>query len=385
MSIARSTALIFRKRILPWSETFIAAQAAALTRYRPVLAGYHRERTGASLVTEIPTVLLDGHSAAGPVEKSLLKQFGRVPPRWLRAIATHEPALVHAHFGSSVVPARHIAANLGIPLIVTYHGLDITVRPTSSAEVERRRMAFAVADRVIAISRYIAEMLYAAGCPPDKVVIQSIGIDTTLFTPGDGPRAAHRVLFVGRLVAKKGVIHLLRAMERVQSVRPETELVICGDGDLRASLETETRRRGVRATFLGVRPPDQVRDLMREATVVCGPSIADARGNNEGLGMVFIEAQACGTPVVVSTSGGAGEGVVDGETGLVFPPGDEAQLADRLLTLLADPELHRRMGRAARDHVVRNFDLALQTARLEAIYDEVRGLHRARASRHRSP
>jgi colanic acid/amylovoran biosynthesis glycosyltransferase len=333
----------------------------------------------------MPAVLLDEHSAAAAIEKLLLKQFGRVPPRWLRAIATHEPALVHAHFGSSVLPARHIAALLGIPLIVTYHGLDIAVRPTSSAEVERRRTAFAVADRVIAISGYIAHLLRDAGCPPDKIISHNIGIDTTLFTPGNGPRAADRVLFVGRLVAKKGVIHLLRAMERVQSVRPATELVICGDGGLRASLEAESRGRGVRATFLGVRTPDQVRDLMREATVVCGPSIADARGNNEGLGMVFIEAQACASPVVVSTAGGAAEGVVDGETGLVFPPGDDAQLADRLLTLLGDPALRRRMGEAARAHVLRNFDLAIQTAKLEAIYDEVRGLHRVPASRQPSP
>ena len=112
-----------------------------------------------------------------------------------------------------------------------------------------------------------------------------------------------RVLFVGRLVAKKGVVHLLRAMARVQSLRPGTELFICGNGVLRASLETEARRRGVRATFLGVRAPTEVRDLMCDATVVCGPRVADSRGNNEGLGMVFIEAQACGTPVVVSTHG----------------------------------------------------------------------------------
>lgn len=383
MLVARPAALIFRKRLLPWSETFIAAQAAALTRYRPVLAGYHRDRSGASLIAGLPAVLLDEHSTVGAAEKLLLKQFGRVPPNWRRAIASHEPTLVHAHFGSSVVPARHIAASLGLPLIVTYHGLDITVRPSLTAENERRT-AFTVADRVIAVSRYIAELLQAAGCPPDKVTVHSIGIDTALFAPGDGPRAPDRVLFVGRLVAKKGVIHLLRAMERVQSVRPATELVVCGDGDLRASLEAEAQRRGVRASFLGVRKRDQVRDLMREAAVVCGPSIADARGNNEGLGMVFIEAQACGTPVVVARSGGAAEGVVDGETGLVFPPGDEAQLSDRLLTLLGNPDLRKRMGEAARAHVVTNFDLALQTAKLEAIYDEVRGLHRVPASRQRS-
>jgi colanic acid/amylovoran biosynthesis glycosyltransferase len=79
--------------------------------------------------------------------------------------------------------------------------------------------------------------------------------------------------------------------------------------------------------------------------------------------------------VVVSTSGGAGEGVADGATGLHFAPGDEAALARHLLTLLRDPALRERMGAAARAHVLRHFDLRTQTARLEALYDEVRGQH----------
>ena len=373
MSATRSTALIFRKRILPWSETFIGAQARAMTRYAPVLAGYHRDASGAALVAGTPCVLLDEHSAFPAVEKLLLKQFERLPRRWGRAIAAHDPRVVHAHFGSSVVPGRLVARSLGVPLVVTYHGMDITVRAGSAAELARRAAAFAAADRVIAVSEYIAGMLRAAGCLPEKVVVHYIGVDTAYFSPGTVPRAPHRVLFVGRLVAKKGVIHLMRAMREVQRAVPEAELLVAGDGDLRASLVREASEAGINAKFLGVRTPEQVRELMRAATVVAGPSIADARGNNEGLGMVFIEAQACGAPVVVSTSGGASEGVVDGETGLHFAPGDEAALAAHLIALLRDPARCARMGIAARRHVETRFDLRTQTARLEDIYDAVIG------------
>ena len=372
MDAPRPAALIFRKRILPWSETFIGAQAGAMTRYAPVLAGYHRDSSGAALVAGIPCVLLDEQSAFPPLEKLLLKQFGRLPQRWMREIAAFGPCVVHAHFGSSVVPGRRIARALGVPLVVTYHGMDITVRAGSRGELTRRAEAFAAATRVIAVSHYIAGMVRAAGCPEEQIVVHYIGTDTGYFTPGTAPKHAARVLFVGRLVAKKGVIHLVRAMREVQRAVPEAELVLAGDGDLRASLEWEARAAGVRATFLGVQRPEQVRTLMREATVVAGPSIADARGNTEGLGMVFIEAQACGTPVVVSTSGGAGEGVVDGETGLHFAPGDEAALARHLIALLRDPARRERMGAAARAHVLRRFDLRTQTARLEALYDAVR-------------
>lgn len=371
MSAPRPAALIFRKRILPWSETFIGAQAGAMTRYAPVLAGYHRDASGAALVAGMPCVLLDEHSAFPALEKLLLKQFERLPPRWGRAMAVHAPRVVHAHFGSSVVPGRVVARALGVPLVVTYHGMDITVRAGSDAELARRASAFSSASRVIAVSEYIAGRVRAAGCPPEKVVVHYIGVNTTHFSPGTAPRASHRVLFVGRLVAKKGVIHLVRAMREVQRAVPEAELVVAGDGDLRASLEREASAVGIRAAFLGVQTPEQVRDLMRTATVVAGPSIADARGNDEGLGMVFIEAQACGTPVVVSTSGGASEGVVNGETGLHFAPGDETALAEHLVALLRDPERRARMGGAARRHVEARFDLRTQTARLEETYDAV--------------
>jgi glycosyltransferase involved in cell wall biosynthesis len=304
--------------------------------------------------------------------KLLLKQFGRLPTRWLRAIRAYRPAIVHAHFGSSVVPGQLIAQALDIPLVVTYHGMDITVRAGSGAEVARRREAFAAATAVIAVSEYIARRVREAGCPPEKVVVHYIGVDTAYFSPGTEPRSDMRVLFVGRLVAKKGVIHLVRAMREVQRAVPEAELVIAGDGNLRAELEDAARDAGVRTTFLGVQTPEQVRALMRGAAVVAGPSIVDARGNDEGLGLVFIEAQACGTPVVVSTSGGAGEGVVDGETGLLFAPGDEAALAQHLRTLLGDKERRARMGAAARAHVEQRFDLRKQTSVLESIFDAAR-------------
>lgn len=369
----RPTALIFRKRILPWSETFIAAQSRAMTRYAPVLAGYSRDASGDALVAGLPCVLLEEHSPFPAVEKFLLKQFDRLPSRWGRALAAHAPRVVHAHFGSSMVPGRSVARALGVPLVVTYHGMDITVRAGSAAELARRAAAFAAADRVIAVSAFIARMVRDAGCPPEKVVVHFIGVDTAHFVPGTAPRAPHQVLFVGRLVAKKGVIHLVRAMREVQRAVPGAELVVAGDGDLRASLEREARVAGINARFLGVRTPGQVRELMRHATVVAGPSIADARGNDEGLGMVFIEAQACGAPVVVSTSGGASEGVVDGETGLHFAPGDESALAAHLVALLRDPARCARMGIAARRHVEARFDLRTQTARLEDIYDALAG------------
>jgi glycosyltransferase involved in cell wall biosynthesis len=138
-------------------------------------------------------------------------------------------------------------------------------------------------------------------------------------------------------------------------------------------LEQEARERSVPATFLGVQTPAQVIELMRGAALLCGPSIADSRGNAEGLPITFLEAQSCGLPVIASTSGGTGEGIVHGETGLLFAPGDEETLAVHIRTLLGDAALRASMSAAARAHMQRNFDLRSQTAKLESIYDRVRG------------
>lgn len=368
----KRTAVIFRKRILPWSETFIAAQSGAMTRYAPVLVGYSRDPSGAAYVVGRPQLLLDEHSLFPALEKLLLKSAGRAPRRWLRAIAETKPAVLHAHFGSSALPASRIAKALGIPLVVTYHGMDITVRAKTENESARRRAAFAAADRVIAVSQFIKDALLAAGCPAEKITLHYIGVDTAKFTPATEARSASEVLFVGRLVEKKGVIHLVRAMAEVRKTVPAAELVIAGDGPLREGLAREAGQLGVPARFLGVQTPEQVQVLMRRAAALAGPSIADDRGNAEGLPITFLEAQASGLPLVVSTSGGTGEGVVHGQTGYLFKPGEEGALAGHLASLLRDAAFRERMSLAARAHVLANFDLVRQTAKLEEIYGEVR-------------
>ena len=382
----RPVALVFRKRILPWSETFIASQSGAMARYAPVLVGYSRDPGGAAYVIGRPQLLLNDHSAFPALEKFLLKSAGRAPRRWLRAIAETQPVVLHAHFGSSALPASRIARALRIPLVVTYHGMDITVAATTRAEVERRHRAFAAADRVIAVSGFIAEVLRKAGCPPEKITVHFIGVDTARFTPWAGhgaapdartaaeARSATEVLFVGRLVEKKGVTHLIRAMQEVRRTVPAAELVLAGDGPLRTALEKECLVHGVPARFLGVQTPEQVIGLMRRAAVLCGPSIADSRGNAEGLPITFLEAQACGLPVIASMSGGTGEGIVHGETGMLFTPGDERALAGHLLAMLgpSNDALRHRVSIAARRYIEQQFDLERQTAALETIYDEVR-------------
>lgn len=367
----RPGAIIFRKRLLPWSETFIAEQGGALRRYQPVFAGYARDASGVALLGAHPVLVVREHAPIGVLGEWSFKKLGHVPRRWREALRGHAPRIVHAHFGSAAVPASALARALGVPLVVTYHGVDITVAPSSERQRRARRAGFAAADAVIAVSQFIAQALRHNGCPEQKIHVHSIGIDTEHFAPGTAPRDPATVLFVGRLVEKKGAIHLVRAMAAVRAAVPGARLVVVGEGSERPRLEAEAAARGVPVEFRGVQPPAAVRAWMQRATVLCGPSIVERSGNTEGLGMVFVEAQACGCPVVVSDAGGARESLLPGESGTLVPPADPEALAAALIPLLQDPGLAARMGAAARAQVLDRFDLRRQTDLLESLYDEI--------------
>lgn len=370
MTATQRSVIHFRRGILRWSETFIASQALAMRRYAPVFAGYKRVTDGIALIQGRPAILLTEQAMLSGIAWQLLKRGWYVPAGFRRALAETKPAVVHAHFGSGALPAYALSRALDVPLVVTYLGMDITVTP-SAAEAARRRRAFEVADAVLTVSDFLADLVRKAGCPPEKVRTLYTGVDVERFQPGSAPPARAQVLYVGRLAAKKGVTHLLRAMPAVAAEVPDVELVIAGDGDLRASLEAEAHRLGVRARFLGIQTPDQVRALMQQATLLCGPSVVDARGNAEGLPFVFLEAQACGCPIVVSPSGGTAEGLEDGVTGIICPPGDEPALARAMLGILRDPARRAAMATAARARMVERFNLARQTALLEDLYDRL--------------
>lgn len=365
--------LIFRKRLLPWSETFIAAQGLALQRYRPVFVGYQRLPSGQRLLEGADQVVLEDHALLPLVSKAAIKVLGLVTPRWQNALAARDPAVLHAHFGVNAPVSAALARALGIPFVVTYHGMDITVADRSRHQMRERRMVFARAARVIAVSHFIADRLRTAGCPEDQIVVHYIGVDTRRFAFGEPQqREAATILFVGRLVEKKGLIHLLRAMPAVQAAIPEARLLVCGDGSNRAVMEQQAERLRVHSTFLGVQSPEAVAELMRRATVMCAPFVVASNGDAEGLGLTLVEAQSCGMPVVAFPSGGSPEAIVDGQTGYLVPARDEQALAERLIILLAEPDRRARFGRAARAHVLEHFDLEQQTRQLEMIYDDAR-------------
>ncbi|MBX2862380.1 MAG: glycosyltransferase, partial [Leptolyngbyaceae cyanobacterium MAG.088] len=368
---------IYRDQLLPYSETFIPAQVSSLIKYGTVYAGSSRIT---SALDNQQTIVVD--ELSGRLWKGLYKWGGIVPPDWLAAIRAQRPDMVHAHFGSDGGIVWPVCQRLRIPLIVTCHGYDATwqIRHWTNIRsrnhvfrallLSKRNLALAKANRIIAVSQFIRDQLLLLGTAEQKVVVHYIGIDRQQFSPQTIQRQPI-VLFVGRLVEKKGVKYLIEAMAHIQRQRPDVELVIIGDGLLKAELQTLAEQLSVRVRFLGKQPPEQVRYWMNCAQVFCGPSIVAESGDAEGFGMVFAEAQAMGLPVVSFASGGVPEAVLDGQTGLLAPEKDTPQLTKAIQRLLTDEDLRQKFARAGQAHVAKRFDIHQNTRQLETLYDEV--------------
>jgi len=201
---------------------------------------------------------------------------------------------------------------------------------------------------IVTNSQWVRQRLIGDGQRADLVVWNGVPV-TAPRPPLAGPPA---VSFVGRLIPKKGVDVLLRAMSRVIEQLPEARLLVVGDGPQRAALEAQAASLGIASNirFLGHLKREQMEEAVGGAWVQAAPSVWE-----EPFGLVGAEALMRGTAAVVTDAGGLAEQVVPEEHGLHVPPGDDQALAGALLRLLSDRALAERLGAAGRDHAMRHF------------------------------
>jgi colanic acid/amylovoran biosynthesis glycosyltransferase len=368
-------ALIFRVRLLRFSETFIQSQAQAMETFRPFFVGLRKVR-GLELPKECTWIANEG-GVRGALRELRFRFFGPGPDCTV-GLRQLNPKLIHAHFGPDACEAIPLASQLNIPLVATFHGYDATMTDAGLSQtlhgrfyLRRRPKLHENVSLYIAVSDFIRGRIEQQGFPADRILVHYIGVDLDQFRPPANQRRSQHVLFVARLVEKKGCRFLIKAMSAVQSVLPDAELIIIGDGEERKGLESEARRQLKRYRFLGSQSPEAVREWMQKATVFCVPSVTASSGDAEGFGIVFAESQASGLPVVSFASGGINEAVAHQETGFLAPEGDWQKLAEYILALLQSPDLWDQFSRAGRRRVDQKFNLHKQTAKLEEIYEQV--------------
>ena len=294
-----------------------------------------------------------------PVEDVRLRRdldpiaFGSV----VRHLRSLRPRIVHTHLVHGDVYGLPAATLTRVPLRVsTKHGFNEF----------RARPGFGRADRAVArlahvnvaisggLARYLGEV---EGFDADRFEIVHYGIE-----PGAGPPpppSEPRLLCIGRLIPIKGHAILLEAFERARREAPQLRLELAGAGPLEKELRAAA---GEGVTLLGHVTP--VVKLIERALAVVVPSLG------EGFGMVALEAMERGRAVVASAVGGLPELVVEGETGLLAPPGNVDALAAALVRIARSPEHARAMGAAGRERAVEHFSAERCADRIDSLYRE---------------
>lgn len=301
-----------------------------------------------------------------------------------RAVVAFDPDVIHQHFATWSTPAVQASRRSSAPLLVTLHGADVfaALRPLSALPLRGRPMlawhqasvsrAFRAATRVLPVSRYLADRAIEAGVDPSKIEVHYQGIDTDYFTPGRGsPTGVPEVVFVGTFSQAKGVLDLVESSKSIVGRFPH-RLVFIGRGPLLDALRGAAREYP-HIEVVGSLPRDAVRDRLRAAQLLVLPTQIN-NGSREAAGLVLLEAQACGVPVVTYDSGGAPEMLDNDRTGRVVAERDIGALSAAISDILGLRPVERaRLGADARAWVVANRSLAASAARLGELYVDPHG------------
>jgi phosphatidylinositol alpha-1,6-mannosyltransferase len=341
-------------------ESYLAELCAELSPRVAVLAP--NERDGKKIPTDL------GYDAIG-YRGSMLVPSRRVADAVISRAGQlgTDKVLFGTPWPLVLIGPRLRAAGLRYSVIV--HGAEMLVPSVVPVVKKRLARALGEADLLLPVSEFTGSKLRAfltskgRRVPPIEVLRARVDIERFQPTPataetrgrlglGDGPL----LLCLGRLVKRKGVDRAIAATSILEGTTPGLQLAVAGTGPQMNRLRRGAARSKAPVVFLGRVSDDDTPALYAAADVFVLP-VADryAGLEAEGLGVVLLEAAACGTPGVTGRSGGTPEAVIDGQTGLVVDARDRDQLTDAIGRLLREPDLRAKMGKAARRHVVDHF------------------------------
>ncbi len=370
-------------RALGWDVECLAPHAEGAAR-REELDGVPVERFRYLWPPSAQTICYSGGALVN-LRRSRVNQAklpALVAAEWAavaRRVARGRYDLVHAHW---LLPQGLVATAppRRTPVVATAHGGDVFGLP-GKALARAKRLALERADAVTANSSFTEAALRRLAPGLGAVVRIPMGVDTAAPDPDEvaALRALHRtgggplVAYAGRLVEEKGVDDLLRALAALAYRLPDTTALVLGEGQDRAALEALAAELGVagRVTFAGWAAPSTVAAALAAADVVAAPSRQGPDGWVEAQGLTVVEAMAAGTPVVATRSGGVGDAVVDGETGLLVDERSPDQLAAAIERLATDSALSARCVAQGRRVAEERFSRSRSADAFSSLFDEV--------------
>jgi phosphatidylinositol alpha-1,6-mannosyltransferase len=275
--------------------------------------------------------------------------------------------VIATNIGYGGVIAYLLSGFVRLTYIVTAQGYEFLkfnrITPIKNLYLRTYRKA----KGIIACSAYVKDMLVRFGSDPEKIQVVYPAVDMDRFKPQQPPRefieknglqGKKVVLTVARLIERKGHAYVLRALEEVSGQFPDTMYVIVGKGPERERLEKIAAEKGIsdRVKFVGETTDEDLLNYYNACDMFVMPSRSiEADGHVEGFGIVFLEANACGKPAVGGRSGGVPEAIIDGKTGFLVDPIDKHDIAEKIMCILKDPALGKRLGQQGYERVRGDF------------------------------
>lgn len=372
--------LVYRSQVLPISQTFVFNQSMFLYRYKAYILGSKKSRETSMILPPGRVALVNEGGIKGIIWELLFKLFGILPStikHWLNQV---NPQLIHAHFGPDGAYILPLAKKLHLPLLVSFLGTDVTLNEKIAKKTyisfkfyyHRKFDLINYVTAVVVPSEFVKQHVIKHGFPENKIKLIHHGVDISKFSNELCKPIWGNILFVGRLIPLKGLDYLINGIQLLREEGLNIILTVIGDGECRDFYDKMANQKlGSGYEFLGSQPQEMVIKEMSKAHILCVPSVTMPDGTAETFGMVFVEAQAMGVPVVSFDIGGISEVVENGVTGILVQEKNVNDLANALKKVLTEPNLRNKMSVAARERAVHMFDLRKQNAELECLYDNI--------------
>jgi colanic acid/amylovoran biosynthesis glycosyltransferase len=347
-------------------KTFIYDEIRSLKKFEPIVL---TEMVGsfAYQTPELQIFVREKIPRLKIIEKKSF--FGKV-------LRQNEVKLIRAFMADSGMRMLGLSKKLNLPLITSFHGLDVSERPRNPFYRKKLKRLFIEGDLFLVCSRSMKEDVVHLGCAEDKILVLYGGIDINKFKFCKNKKKNEntvRILMCGRFVEKKGFPYGIRAFYNLLPMHDNLELRIIGGGILEKKIKSLVRGLNIqdKVTFLGPKAPDDIPEEMGNSDIFLSPNITSRRGDKECITHTIKEAMATGLPVVSTFHAGIPELVINNETGFLVEEKDIDALTEKLNCLIEHPELREKMGKRGRKVIEEKFNLEKQITELEKIYTKV--------------
>lgn len=306
----------------------------------------------------------------GVLKNMFPKLFQKIyTKQFVSFIKRNKIEVVFANYGLTGCSLVAACDKTKIPLIVHFHGFDAAQYKILKKYKKLYQKLFEVSYKIIVVSEVMKNMLVDFGANKEKIINNPYGIDLNKFKDAKPESTQAIFIAVGRFTEKKSPQNTIMAFDLVKRIFKDAKLVMIGEGKLLDECIELVAKLGIieAVEFKGGMNSDQIIEEFRKSRVFVQHSVRAKSGDMEGTPVSILEASAMGLPIVSTFHAGIKEAVIDGETGFLVEEGDYEKMSEYMLTLADNAEKAGEMGRAARNHITKDYSLDFRIKKLKEI------------------